>query len=487
MRVSGVLAVFGILLALNFQRTSFLAVSLMSTAMAVVLFFGSGLGGLYLGTNSAHFNDQAKFMSHNLWCLALPWVSAVALGVRQRARLWWVTALIFFAAGSLLSLVWMQYEYRDTVRWGVPILLVVSLVLTVLMTLWAWLREITRQLDLTVGVLVYMVALLVPLGALQGSLSQFSANLWAAMLCILSAILLMRSLYLQHRMGRQVIARAKLSPIRDVLTGLLSREGMQGQLYKLRDRIRNEHTGAVFIYLDLPDHHDVTRLYGEEGLEMGLVQMAATLSTTLSSQDNIARISRNAFAITVMMPPDSALATRMAQKILSRLMVLSAHGTPMAGAMRLALSWLPLYGFRLDGLERRSIKALETLMQNKRIAWVGGAASHEEARQMLQDMRSGQEVARQLEDERIDAALQDKPMPAASTLYERIHRIEREMLHGVDTAFLVSEAERMSRLINEANSQSSMTLDRDNANSTLQTQDDFEATQLATRQPLQSS
>jgi hypothetical protein len=43
----------------------------------------------------------------------------------------------------------------------------------------------------------------------------------------------------------------------------------------------------------------------------------------------------------------------------------------------------------------------------------------------------------------------------SSNLYERIHRIEREMLQGVDTSFLVAEAERMSRAINEANSANS--------------------------------
>jgi hypothetical protein len=104
---------------------------------------------------------------------------------------------------------------------------------------------------------------------------------------------------------------------------------------------------------------------------------------------------------------------------------------------------------------------LQELEPVKKIGWVGGAQSHAEAAQMLHDARQvdisssdGVEVGGALH----EAVRKDG---ASSNLYERIHRIEREMLHGVDTRFLVAEADRMSRAINEAHSSQGSTQSMD--------------------------
>jgi GGDEF domain-containing protein len=374
------------------------------------------------------------------------------MGMRQYAVRWWMTSLVIFVSGFLLTLFWMNYAYRDTAAWGIPVLLISILLFTILMVGWAWLRRISRQPEIIAGISAYILALLMPYAGFVGTISQSDANIWAALLSMLAAILLMRGLYLLYRMGRQVMARANISPQRDVLTGLLNRSGFERHLQRLRERIEKEQTCAAFIYLSVADVETATQIYGEEGFEMGMVQIAATLSSSVSGVDGLARVSHHAFGVTVMMPPDPALATRLAQKVLSRMMALATHGTPLAGSTRMAIAWLPLFGFKVESLERRSLRTLIAMDENKRIGWVGGQESHAEAAQMLKDARVAYSTPSAHGEDEGDNGLLPKNLEQVSNLSERIRRIEREMLQGVDTRFLMAEAERMSRAINQAHS-----------------------------------
>jgi GGDEF domain-containing protein len=447
--VNLVLALMGVLLALNFRRGNFLGVSLMTFTISVVLFFNSGLGGLYFGTHHAGFNDQIKFFGNNVWCVSLPWVAAVSMGIRHSAKRWWMMALITAVSGTLLAAIWMDYALRDTAWTGVPAMLTIVIVMTLLMALWAWFRSICQSWAIMAGIAAYIVSLMAPYLAFVGLISIGSAGLAAALLSMSSALLLMRGLYLQHRMGRQVIARANISPQRDVLTGLLNRKGLEAYLLQLQERMQQQQTCAAFCYLNVADAETAQQILGEEGFEMGMVQIAASLSSSVSGVDGLARISQHAFAITVLMPPDPALGTRMAQKVLSRMMALASHGTPLASSTRIAMAWLPLFGLKVDSLERRALRTLVTMDGNKRIGWVGGQASHAEAAQMLRDERNSYSTP---SDQFIDEALGkvSKPDGAVSNLSDRIRRIEREMLQGVDTKFLMAEAERMSRMLNNS-------------------------------------
>jgi GGDEF domain-containing protein len=447
--VNLVLALMGVLLALNFRRGNFLGVSLMTFTISVVLFFNSGLGGLYFGTHHAGFNDQSKFFGNNVWCVSLPWVAALSMGIRHSAKRWWMMALTTAVGGTLLAAVWMDYSLRDTAWAGVPAMLAIVMVMTLLMALWAWFRSICQSWAIMAGIAAYIASLMAPYLAFVGLISIGSAGLAAALFSMLSALLLMRGLYLQHRMGRQVIARANISPQRDVLTGLLNRKGLEAHLLQLQERMQQQQTCAAFCYLNVADAETAQQILGEEGFEMGMVQIAASLSSSVSGVDGLARISQHAFAITVLMPPDPALGTRMAQKVLSRMMALASHGTPLASSTRIAMAWLPLFGLKVDSLERRALRTLVTMDSNKRIGWVGGQASHAEAAQMLRDERNAYSTP---SDQFINEALGkvSKPDGAVSNLSDRIRRIEREMLQGVDTKFLMAEAERMSRMLNNS-------------------------------------
>jgi GGDEF domain-containing protein len=327
------------------------------------------------------------------------------------------------------------------------------------------------------GLLLYVSALFVLFAAYLGKMSTDASGILAAFVCLLASLLLMRGLFLQHRMGRQVLARANISPMRDVLTGLLNREGMQAHVYGIRERLQQQQTCAVFIYVSVLDTQIALNEHGEQGFEMGMVQIAASLSTSVTGSDGVARISGHAFGISVLMPPDPALAIRVAQKILSRLMVLASHGAPMANTARMALAWMPLNGFRIDTLERRCQAALAALEPTKRIAWVGGAQSHSEAVQLLRDATladRGEVDPHELP----PAGLVPAARASSSNLYDRIHRIEREMLNGIDTRFLMEEADRMSRELNEAHSGMDSTRGMTQS-AQLAKEDDFQPTEFA--------
>ncbi len=448
-----VMVLMGLLTALNFQKLSFISVAVMSTMVALVLIFGSGLGGTVVGTNSDDFNDKVKFIINTVWGMLLPWVAAVAVGIRAHSRRWWWGSIVLALGGVVLAIFWVDYRWRDTAATGIAGMLIFVLIFVVGMLAWAWYKNYSRNVGILLGLLCYVSALFLLFGAYLGVLDTDTSGILAALISMLASLVLMRGLFMQHRMGRQVMARAKTSPLRDVLTGLLNRDGMQAHLYnKVRSRIQNEQTGAVFIYISVMDAEQAMHEYGEQGFEMGMVQIAASLSTSVTGVDGLARISRHAFGITVLMPPDPALATRLAQKILSRLMALASHGAPLAGTARMAMAWLPLQGFRVDTLERRSLRTLEELEAAKRIGWVGGSQSHAEAAQMLRDARNDYNTPSEMEQMHDSPDHEDRKDGASSNLYERIHRIEREMLHGIDTRFLVAEADRMSRVLNEVHS-----------------------------------
>lgn len=448
MGVTLVMALMGVLMALNFQKIGFLSVSVMSTMMSLVLLFGSGLGGVVLGTSDEHFNDQVKFINNTAWGMMLPWVAAVALGIQVHSRRWWWASLLLAISGLVLAMIWVDYRLRDSSPIWIAAMLMFVLMYVVIMLAWAWYKNYSRNLGITFGLLLYVNALFVLFTAYIGLLSTDASGVLAAVVSLLASICLMRGLFMQHRMGRQVLARAKISPHRDVLTGLLNREGMQAHIYKARDRMQQEQTCAVFIYILVQDAESAMNELGEQGFEMGMVQIAASLSTSVAGVDGVGRISGHAFSISVMMPPNPALATRLAQKILSRLMALASHGAPLAGTARMALAWMPLNGFRIDGIERRCLRTLESLEAVKRIGWVGGPQSHQEAAQMLRDAKADYSDPSDMpaaDGISPHATQNHKGNAVSGNLYERIHRIEREMLHGVDTRFLVEDADRRDR------------------------------------------
>ncbi len=440
-----VLALLGLMMAQNFRKFSFLSVSIVSLMVALVLLFGSGLGGMLMGGQVNDFNDQAKYWIQSSWGVLLPLVAALALSIQLHSRVWWRATILITCLGVGLLAFAAEYSKRYELFAFLSLALAGFCIFLLLMLGWAWLKNYTRNYSIAGGVVLYVVAVAVLFVAHTGQYSVLYASMWSALLSMLASLGVLRGLFIQHRMGRQLQARANISPLRDVLTGLLNREGMQAHVYKAREQMRSEQICALFVYIPVQDAKVAMEEVGEQGFEAGMVQIAASLSSHISGTDGVGRISHHAFGICTMMQPDPAIATRLAQKILSRVMMLATQSTPLCCTVRVALAWLPVNSFRIDSLESRCLEALETLESGKRIAWVGGPQSHKAAAEMQRSMNTT--PSDPAADTIVDASTtlrQD-----SSTLYERIHRIEREML-GLDTQFLQEEAERLSRQLNEA-------------------------------------
>jgi two-component system, sensor histidine kinase LadS len=433
--VNLVLAAVGLMAALNFRRFGFLSISLMTLLMALVVFTNSGLAGVYVQTESSEFNDQSKFLANTLLCVAFPWVTAVALSQRFYSRSWWYLAMAWTALGSLLGVWLMQYPLRHLTLTLVPFVLAGSLLISLAMLVNALLRLQTLAVPAAPGIVLYAVSLVVPLAAYLGFMQNDLAVLVASLATLIAALVFLQVMVRQHRQGRMVMARAKTSAGRDVLTGLLSRQGFEQILAKNVTRMHAEKVYAAFFYVTVSDAKTLQERFGDEGFEGGMVQMAAAISSSVSVVDTVGRVASNAFAVTVM-PRDAKLANSMAQKMITRTMSLASHGAPMAQTARIAIAWLPVFGTLLPDIERRAQRILRKMEEGKRIAWVGG----EYAQMDLSQMPDGSSNPTTKPN---NGQTADDDLPSLPGM---INRIEQEML-GPDTEQLKSEADRLMKMM----------------------------------------
>jgi two-component system, sensor histidine kinase LadS len=434
--VNLVLAAVGFMAALNFRRSGFLTISLMTVLMAFVVFSNSGLAGVYVLTGSSEFNDQSKFLANSLLCVAFPWVTAAALAQRFYARGWWYAAMAWAGLGALLAIWLMQYALRGWTLTLVPMVLASSLLLAFAMLVSALMRGQGSAVAATPGIVLYAASLVMPLASYLGYVQNDTAVLAASLITLLAALVFLQVMVKQHRQGRMVMARAKTSAGRDVLTGLLNRAGFEQILTKSVSRMHAEKLYAAFFYITVSDAQTLQERFGDEGFEGGMVQMAAAISSSVSVVDTVGRIAPNAFAVTVLMPRDAKLANSLAQKMITRTMSLASHGAPMAQTARIAIAWLPVFGTQLPDIERRALRALRKMEEGKRIAWVGGEYAQLDVSQMPDGTSNPTTKPN-------NGQTADDDLPSLPGM---INRIEREML-GPDTEQLKSEADRLMRMM----------------------------------------
>ncbi len=430
-----VFALVGIGAALTFQRWGFLAVTVMAGLAAVVITTNSGMAGVYLLTNSVIFNDQAKFFTNTMWCVLFPWVTATVLYQKLHALAWWRMSQVYAVLGVALTIWSMNYAMRSQMVGWIPVIAFASIAIATAISLQAVLRMQAHALLTMPGVLLYALALLTHLASNRGYLSNDKALVYSAVATILAALLFLQVIVRQHRHGRLVMARAKTSPGRDVLTGLLSRKGFEQVLVRDVKRMYAERTYAAFFYIKVSDAQTLKDRYGDEGFEVGMVQLAAALSSSISVVDTVGRIAPNAFAVTAFMQRDANMANGLAQKILTRTMALASHGAPLAQTGRIAVAWLPVFGTLLPDIERRCLRAMRNMDEGKRIVWVGGVNAHTDHSQLS----DGQSSAASTKPNNGQEA--DEELPSLPGM---INRLEEEML-GPDTQILEAEADRLMR------------------------------------------
>jgi GGDEF domain-containing protein len=434
--VNLVLAAVGLMAALNFRRFGFLAITLMTLLMAFLVFTNSGLAGVYVLTGSSEFNDQSKFLANTLWCVAFPWVTAVALSQRFYVRGWWYAALAWAGFFTILAILLMQYALRGWTLALVPVVVGGSLLMALAMLAYALVRGQTTAMVVAPGIALYAVSVILPLAAYLGFMQNDTAVLVASISTLVAALVFLNAMVKQHRQGRMVMARAKESVSRDVLTGLLNRRGFEAVLAKSVRRLHAEKMYAAFFYVTVSDPLTLQESFGDEGFEGGMVQMAAAISSSVSVVDCVGRVGPNAFAVTVLMPRDARLANGLAQKMITRTISLASHGAPMAQTARIAIAWLPVFGTQLAEIERRAIRTLHKMEEGKRIAWVGGDYAQMDLSQMPDGLSSPTTKPN-------NGQTADDDLPSLPGM---INRLEREML-GSDTESLKSEADRLMKMM----------------------------------------
>jgi GGDEF domain-containing protein len=427
-----VLTMVGILAALSYRRWSFLAISVMTLLMSAMVSTNSGLAGVYLFTDSTTFNDESKFFTTALRAVLFPWMTALVLSQRYHARHWWRASEIWAVLGLVITVWWMQYSLRNTATTVVTFTVLASTALALTILANAVLGGQVHAKAMAPGVLLYAVSLLLPLFTYLGYALTENMLLYSSLITLAAALVLLDTLLRQYRQGRMVLARAKTSIGRDMLTGLLSRKGFIRKLDLTVQRIEVNHAYAAFFYIALSDVATLKDSYGEEGYESGMVQMAAAISSSMSVADNVGRVAPNAFAVSTVMPHDAKLASQIAQKILSRILALSSHGVPMADSARIALAWLPVFGTNLPDLERSAQRTISEIEAGKRIAWIGGVQAQQNAQYPTSGIRT-------MASDPQTTLSQHDPLTSLPEVTKVISRLEQEMLgtrsqHPKDTA-----------------------------------------------------
>ncbi len=434
--VNLIFMLIGIATAFAFKRSNFLAVSLMTALVALAVSSVSGMLGIYVLTSSYTFNDEAKFFSITAWCVVFPWITAVVLAQRQHAAAWWYAAILYAVLGMVFNIMFVGYGVREKALQWIPLVAVASVVISLAMLAHALVRRQHYAIAMAAPICLYAVALMLPFAAYLGFLLSEDSTMWSAVVTMLSAMLFLQALIRQYRQGRMVMSRAKFSPARDALTGLLSRQGFEQMMTRNVQRMKSERSFAVFLYIRVSEPRELVDRYGAEGFETGMVQMAAAISSSISVADTVGRVAPNAFAVTILMPHDVNTANRLVQKVLTRVMSLATHGAPMAQSARIAAAWMPIFGVDLPILERRADRALRKMEDSKRITWVGGPQAHFEASKFdpnQTDAFSTKPKSGQYSDE------------ALPSLPGVIDRLEEEML-GPTTEQLQAEVRRMGAL-----------------------------------------
>lgn len=427
-----VLSVLGFGAAAVFKRFSFLAVALLTVSVGLAVFAQGGVAGMYVGTDTVLFNDVSKFVTGMLCAALMPWAVGAVVSQKSYSRWVWRLAIAWLAAGILAAFLLSGSQMRSAQAAVLPPFLVGALIFVVGMALASLLRRQPHAAWVLAAMLGNCMGILTPLLSYWGWIDVSQSFMVSSAGFLLATLMLFYTQLLQYRQGGMVMARAKASDGRDVLTGLLNRRGFEKVLAKIIKNILTDKTYAALFYIEVGDAQSAQRNEIDQGFEAGLVQLAAAISISVSVVDTVARVGPNAFAIVVVMPRNAAQATALAQKIISRAMVIATHGLPVAKSARVAVAWLPLFGTDLTVLERRAQNVLDKLEPGKRIGWVGGVYAHSNEAQMPDGMVAASTQPQSSQNHK-------DSLPSIPGI---INNLERQIF-GADTESIEQKSQRM--------------------------------------------
>jgi 7TMR-DISM extracellular 2 len=237
-----VLSVLGFGAATMFKRFSFLAVALLTVSVGLAVFAQGGVAGMYVGTETVLFNDVSKFVTGMLCAALMPW--AVAAVVSQKSySLWiWRLTMVWLAAGMLVAFLLAGSQLRSAQAAVLPPYLLGSLILVVGMALASMVRRQPHAGWVMTAALGNCMGILTPLLSYWGWIAVSQSFMVSSAGFLLATLLLFHTQLLQYRQGGMVMARAKGSAGRDVLTGLLNRRGFEKTLAKTIKQISTDKT-----------------------------------------------------------------------------------------------------------------------------------------------------------------------------------------------------------------------------------------------------
>ena len=434
--LAAVLSILGFAAATVFKRFSFLAVALLTLSVGFAVFTQGGVAGMYVGTDTVLFNDVSKFFSGMLCAALMPWAVAAVVSQKSYSPWVWRLAIAWLAAGVLAAFLLSGSQMRSVQAAVLPPFLVSTLMFVMGMALASLVRRQPYAVWVVAAMLGNCIGILTPLLSYWGWIDVSQSFMVSSSGFLLSTLLLFYTQLLQYRQGGMVMARAKAADGRDMLTGFLNRRGFEKALAKIVKNLMADKTYAALFYIMATDAENAPHNEIDQGFEAGLVQLAAAISISVSVVDTVARVAPNAFAIVVVMPRNAAYATDLAQKIISRAMVIATHGLPVAKSARVAVAWLPLFGTELTVLERRAQNVLDKLEPGKRIGWVGGVHAH--AREA--DMPGGVVGANtQPQSQSQSQSSQGNSVPSIPGI---INGIERQIF-GADTESIEQKSRRL--------------------------------------------
>lgn len=434
--LAAVLSILGFAAATVFKRFSFLAVALQTVSVGFAVFTQGGVAGMYVATDTVMFNDVSKFFSGMLCAAVMPWAVATVVSQKSYSPWVWRLAIAWLAGGVLAAFLLSGSQMRSAQAAVLPPFLVSTLVFVLGMALASLVRRQPYAVWVVAAMLGNCIGILTPLLSYWGWIDVSQSFMVSSSGFLLSTLLLFYTQLLQYRQGGMVMARAKAADGRDMLTGLLNRRGFEKALAKIVKNLTADKTYAALFYIEVTDAENAPHNEIDQGFEAGLVQLAAAISISVSVVDTVARVAPNAFAIVVVMPRNAAYATALAQKIISRAMVIATHGLPVAKSARVAVAWLPLFGTQLTVLERRAQNVLDKLEPGKRIGWVGGVHAHTKE----EDMPGGVISANsQPLSQSQSQTSQGNSVPSIPGI---INGIERQIF-GADTESIEQKSQRM--------------------------------------------
>lgn len=423
--------------AVVFKRFSFVAVAVLLVVIGFAVVTQGGVAGMYIDTGTARFNDQSKFITGMLFAAVLPWVLGTVVLQKMYSAAVWRLTLVWLVAALLCTLLMVGIDARKVQTLAMPLLMLGSLLFSAGIVVAAvWRKQAYAAVNL-LAVMVLIFSILVPLLSVWGITDGVSSRTMSTMGFLGAALMMFYTQLLQYRYGRSVAARSSPSQGRDELTGLVHRAGFEHAFASYIQRIVANKTTAAFFYIEVSNAEDLQERFGGEGFDIGMVQIAAAISSSVSVVDTVARVAPNAFAVMMVMNKSTSAAAAVAQKIISRTMAIASHSTPIAQTSRIVIAWLPDSTNKLEDIERRALVVLQKLETGKRIGWVNPGHWAEEAQAPSSHAPSSL---------RSDAMPESAYNEALPSLPGMINSLERQMF-GTDSEKPESKAQRPMRVL----------------------------------------